>query len=123
MRFAAGNSSRAIRSPSHSFYAIRSPSVLRTRSSCSPAQTPIVWKPGANADRPPWLLAPQHAPMPKYHVLVEDSPAQFLYAGPAHLGCYSMDGSDATFTLAAPLQREAWVRFGGYAHWLVQVNH
>jgi hypothetical protein len=82
--------------------------------------TTIEWRPGANPDQPPWLLAP--ASLPKYHLLIEQ-PSGFFYAGDAHLGCYSMDGSNATFSLSAPLPRDAWVRFGGYPHWLVELNH
>lgn len=49
----------------------------------------------------------------------------FLYAGPAHLGSYggSPDGLTADFYLKSRLPRDAWLRLGGYAGWLVEVNH
>lgn len=54
---------------------------------------------------------------------------RFFYAGPAHLGSYgsSRNGGNvqasAVFSLNVKLPREAWLRFGGYPGWLVEVNH
>jgi hypothetical protein len=47
----------------------------------------------------------------------------FFNVGDAHLGCYSMDGSMGRFTLSVRMPRDAWVRFGGYPHWKVTLNH
>jgi hypothetical protein len=91
----------------------------RTLTLCSP--TTIEWKPGTDRHQTPWL-APARAPSPKYYLLIEHETG-FFSAGDAHLGCYSMDGSMARFTLSARLPRDVWVRLGGYPHWLVTVNH
>jgi hypothetical protein len=57
------------------------------------------------------------------------SDERFIYAGPAHLGSYvSVPGNDVTelsadFSLNERLPREAWLKFGGYPGWLVEINH
>lgn len=84
--------------------------------------TTIEWRPGDNQAKPPWLLAPLKPPFPKYHLLIKQPPG-FFYAGDAHLGSFANDGSTATFSLYKPLPRDIWVRFGGYPHWLVDLNH
>jgi hypothetical protein len=95
---------------------------LDPRSLTFQSPTTLEWKPGTKPDQPPWLLAPARAPSPKYHLLIEQE-SGFFYAGDAHLGCYSMDGSMGQFTLSVRLPRDAWVGFGGYPHWKVTLNH
>ena len=47
----------------------------------------------------------------------------YIYAGPAHLVSYGGADYSADFTLLNKLPRDLWVRLGGYAGWLLEVNH
>jgi hypothetical protein len=65
----------------------------------------------------------------QHHVFVRTpSDERFIYAGPAHLGSYvSVPGNDATelsadFSLNERLPREAWLKFGGYPGWLLEIQ-
>lgn len=61
-----------------------------------------------------------------HHIFVRlPSDERFFYAGPAHLGSYGGTDADvsASFSLDERLPREAWLKLGGYAGWLVEVNH
>jgi hypothetical protein len=56
--------------------------------------------------------------------------ARFFYAGDAHLGSYGSTrttsgewGFAANFSLSHKLPRDVWLKLGGYAGWLVEVNH
>ena len=66
----------------------------------------------------------------QHHIFLRTpTDVQFLYAGLAHLGSYgSSPGSDvkqltADFSLNVRLPRDAWLKFGGYPGWLVELNH
>lgn len=47
----------------------------------------------------------------------------YFYAGSAHLGSYGGQDYSASFSLNHKLPREAWLRYGGYAGWHVEVSH
>jgi len=66
----------------------------------------------------------------EHHVFLrKDKEGKFLYAGVAHLGSYECVRTgdpaklSANFSLNAKLPRDAWLKFGGYPGWLVEVNH
>jgi hypothetical protein len=59
-----------------------------------------------------------------HHVFLRSHPGEsFCYAGPAHLGSYGGPNYVADFFLKQKLPREAWLRYGGYPGWNVEVNH
>ena len=60
----------------------------------------------------------------EHHVFLRSQDDEsFFYAGQAHLGSYGGADYSANFYLQHKLPREEWLRLGGYAGWLVEVNH
>jgi hypothetical protein len=94
-----------------------------------PSASSVVWKPNRLADQG-WNLhdkitdvgGPNRQRLKEHHVFLRlPAEKRFLYAGNAHLGCWS--AVDAIFTLNQKLPREEWLRLGGYPGWLIDVNH
>jgi hypothetical protein len=93
----------------------------------------VVWKPDQIDDVPldqRWSVhdkvtavwGPDRQRIKEHHVFLRlPGDESFLYAGKAHLGCYS--AAEADFTLNEKLPRSEWLRLGGYAGWLIDLNH
>jgi hypothetical protein len=92
----------------------------------------VVWKPDRIDELPlqqRWHLhdkvtevwGPDRKRIKHHHVFLRlPGEEKFLYAGGAHLGSYS--AAQADFTLDEKLPRTEWLRLGGYAGWLIDLN-
>lgn len=109
-----------------------------------PSPSQVVWRPNLGtqpASHDEWLPEKVREvwdrsgkPIRKIrdHYIFLRTPADdgYFYAGGAHLGSYGSTrtrsgewGLAANFSLDHKLPREVWLKLGGYAGWLVEVNH
>ena len=98
----------------------------------------LTWMPRrldyAPKERLPWLpeklrriFADDDRRAPLQHVFLrgeDDDPSRYFYAGEVDLTGVAIGGRRAVnFELKERLPRSAWLRFGGYPGWMVEVNH